>query len=251
MKGLGLRAPGANPLLQLSLAELPTADPFFYALGLSFSDMKTLVGREIGAPLLTQAVDSLEYAPGPAGVLLNRANSVSISWNRDLGLFEDLFGVFCLWETSLLEVQSRLVRAWQDAVQHHLSHRVTFAGLENADPQLTGQVVRTFSVSEQALLRLSLNGTFYTKAFSPAQFAALPDAQLLHGWAMRVPQELQVRRMLAATVQDFQSFEPVPVTEVYDLFTDGSCLRPKTPQLRVAAWAVNVALPGLPASSLP
>ena len=79
-----------------------------------------------------------------------------------MGLFEDLFGVFCLWETSLLEVQSRLVRAWQDAVQHHLSHRVTFAGLENADPQLTGQVVRTFSVSEQALLRLSLNGTFYT-----------------------------------------------------------------------------------------
>ena len=291
MKGLGLRAPGANPMLQLSLVEFPTADPFFFALSVSFSDMKALIGREIGAPLLTQAADSMLHAPGPAGVLLDRANSVAIAWNRASGCFEDIFGAFCLWETSLPEVQARLVRAWQDAVQHKLCHRASFAGLEQADPQLTGRLVRAFPPPEQALLRLSLHGAFYTNdrlchtgndadpscqfcgcpdsirhrllhcshfeccrvdmPLSPAQLAALPDAQLLHGWAMRSPLELQVKRLLAATVQDFTNFEPVPEMDAYDLFTDGSCLRPETPQLRLAAWAVNVALPGLPARSLP
>ena len=32
MKGLNLKAPGANPMLQLSLVEFPLADPFFFAV---------------------------------------------------------------------------------------------------------------------------------------------------------------------------------------------------------------------------
>ena len=62
MKAIGLRAPGANPMVQLSLVGHSVNDPQFYALQSTFRDAKFLAGKEALSPLLTEVRPS---GPGP------------------------------------------------------------------------------------------------------------------------------------------------------------------------------------------
>ena len=80
---------------------------------------------------------------------------------------------------------------------------------------------------------------------------ALPAAQLLHEWAKRSPALEPVQRALTHVPLVLDDFHPVPTLDECHLFVDGSCLRPDAAPLRIAAWAVNLALPGGDAASLP
>ena len=242
-------------------------------------------------PLLAAAVRESRQVPGPAGLLLRRANSVGIAWCPDSDSFIDGIGAFDIWTLSWPEITQRLVWAWQSTVQHTLSHRPTFEGLIDCDPHLTALLVKSFPPESRALIRITLNGTFFTNdalkhaglADSPgrefcggrdsiehrllfcphfceqrAQCAlqsddlrSLPPAQLLHGWARTSPALADVRQALAEIPPIFDDFHPVPCLDEYHLFVDGSSLRPEAAQLRLAAWAVNCALPGIGMGSLP
>ena len=281
LKGINLKAPGANPMLQLSLLEHPSADPYFFALRASFWDVKCLAGQAAVAPLLSSAAARTDHCPGPAHVLLARANSVGIAWSPDAETFRDSFGQFNLWSVSCAEVQFRLAWAWQDTVAQRISSRATFAGLEAADPRLTRPLFNSFSFEEKAVLRLALNGTFYTNdalchfgandskncAFcgaedsiahrvchcpyfaqcraeagvSEQELSTAPPAQVQHGWAMRPTQLQDMYTMLANLEVSFTDFHAWPEGSDFDLFTDGSCLRPTDSCLRLATWAVNIA----------
>ena len=70
MRGITLNAPGANPMLQLSLVEYPVADSFFFTLRSSFMDLKCLAGPEVVGPLLTAAAQAAVREPGPAALLV-------------------------------------------------------------------------------------------------------------------------------------------------------------------------------------
>ena len=65
MKALGLRAPGASPVVQLSLVGHAINDTQFYALQSTFKDAKFLAGHGAIAPLLTEATRDLRKVPGP------------------------------------------------------------------------------------------------------------------------------------------------------------------------------------------
>ena len=278
MRGITLNAPGANPLLQLSLVEYPVADPFFFTLRSSFMDLKCLAGPEVVSPLLTAAVQAAVREPGPAALLVARANAVGIAWCQLTGSFEDAFGHFDLWHISCAEIQLRLCFAWQQQIQERLRHRATFAGLHLVDPGMTRRIFNTFSSPDQAFLRISLNGTFFTNDalshcgvdeskdclfcgqpdsvqhrvclcphfqicrqeadVSADDLQALPQAQALHAWALASPTLHAVRRELAAIDGSFGDFQVMPEAEIVDLFTDGSCLKPREPNLRLATWAV-------------
>ena len=281
MKGLNLKAPGANPLLQLSLMEYPVSDPFFFAVRSSFFDLKCLAGPEVVCPLLDVASESVARVPGPATLLLNRANLLGIAWHPSLGKFHDAFGSFDLWQSSCAEVQMRLCYAWQTQAQEKMCHRPSFRGLDLSDPGLTRRLFWSFPAQEQAFLKISLNGTFFTNdalchcgedesrdcsfcgqpdslehrvVFCP-HFAScraeaetteeflsgLSQAQALHAWAGAPPSLLAVRRALAGLDSRFADFHCCPAVECLDVFTDGSCLRPREPYLRLAAWAVMYA----------
>ena len=162
MRAVCLKAPGANPQLQLSLVEYPTADPFFFALRSSFFDACSLAGECMVTPLLALAVSQDKRCPGPAGVLLQRANAASIAWDLTAQSFVDLLGLLPAWRLSAPELQMRLALMWQTTVQDRLSLRPTFAGLEHADPHATRLLLKTFSPHERSLLTVSLNGTFFT-----------------------------------------------------------------------------------------
>ncbi|CAE7714215.1 unnamed protein product [Symbiodinium pilosum] len=279
--GLGLRAPGANPMLQLSLTGHPLSDPEFFVLQSSFRDAKFLAGPEALTPLLDQAACATGPPHGPAALLLARANSVGIYWDVAESAFCDNWGQIYLWEISWPELLDRLARMWQIRVQHQLSTRHTFAGLESCDPLLTRVAFKSFPRSTQGLLRVSMNGTFFTcdalchagQADSPNcsfcgasdsirhrllecphfqnerdacemdrhQLLELAPAQLLHCWAPSFPGMDSLRIALAALPFHFQDFHPHPEWNAYHLFVDGSCLRLDAPALRLASWAVTIA----------
>ena len=274
MFGLGLRAPGANPMLQLSLTGHPISDPEFFVLHCSFRDAKFLAGPEALVSLLDQAACTTGLPHGPAALLLARANSVGISWDVASSAFCDHWGLLPLWEISWPELLDRLARMWQLRVQQQLSTRHTFEGLESCDPLLTRKAFKSFPKSAQGLLRVAMNGTFFTcDALCPFcgapdsrrhrllecprfgcardacevnrhQLLALPPAQLLHCWAPSFSGADSFRIALAALPMRFQDFHPHREWHEYHLFVDGSCLRPDTPALRLASWAVTIASVG-------
>ena len=71
--------------------------------------------------------------------------------------------------------------------------------------------------------------------------SSLPPCQALHGWAMRPARILELWTMLDALPRRLPPFQAVPLRAVYDLFTDGTCMLPSVPQLRLAAWGVTLA----------
>ena len=109
MKALKLRAPGANPTIQLSLVGHPISDPQFFALQSTFRDAKFLAGQQVMAPLLTAAVNDARRAPGPCTLLLQRANEAGIAWDRVRLVFVDAYGPLDVWASSWPEILQRLV----------------------------------------------------------------------------------------------------------------------------------------------
>ena len=70
----------------------------------------------------------------------------------------------------------------------------------------------------------------------------LPDCQFLHCWAVRGPEAFSVPSFLVGLPSLVLDFQFVPEQgSTLDLFTDGSCLEPTSPELRLAAWAVTIA----------
>eukprot|EP00438_Fugacium_kawagutii_P025411 Skav235447 [mRNA] locus=scaffold2206:93220:95178:+ [translate_table: standard] len=66
-----------------------------------------------------------------------------------------------------------------------------------------------------------------------------PDCTRLHGWSVHSNDDVAFRRMLLTIEDTTAEFYPVPIQEpVVHLFTDGSCLSPTTPCLRLATWSV-------------
>ena len=97
------------------------------------------------------------------------------------------------------------------------------------------------------------------------QLLQLPDCTLLHGWWLESPLVFSLYRELQNLPDTSGLFFPdLPIHSVQHLFSDGSCLRPHSPVLKLATWGVVVAdlvedrfpivahgvLPGLLQSSL-
>eukprot|EP00438_Fugacium_kawagutii_P030244 Skav219537 [mRNA] locus=scaffold30:835276:840171:- [translate_table: standard] len=68
---------------------------------------------------------------------------------------------------------------------------------------------------------------------------ASPDCTRLHGWCVQGPEDIQFRQSLMTIRDTTHEFLPVPPCgPILHMFTDGSCLEPQTPQLRLATWGV-------------
>ena len=151
MEGIGAKAPGANGRIHMGLVEHPSVDPGFYALVSSFRDARVLSSQRELEPLLDQVVESAARHPGPAKVLLERANGVGVSWDPGMHSFVDDFGPLRLWTCSPQELEFRLVWAWQNAIKCDVSHRPGFHGLVSADPFLTRRVLLSPSCCPSSL----------------------------------------------------------------------------------------------------
>ena len=102
-------------------------------------------------------------SPGPCSVILTRLYQISWTW-QEATIFTDHQGrTVDVWHDAIQEVRFRLVQGWQDRVQGISSKRKSFKGFHLVSPRLTTAGIQRWQPEEQALLRASLNGTFYTE----------------------------------------------------------------------------------------
>ena len=282
LRALGASKPGASAAAHLALVEHPAADPGFVLFRASLVDVRAQVGAPVFASVLDHLCRGLAAAcPGPAGLFLRRAHAVGWSWDPALQQFRDSWSAFDMWECSPQELLCRAAWSWQVAVASTLASRPGFAGLPYSDFHFTRQSIRHLPPPDQALMRVALNGTFFTQdalqhfdeqVTCACRFCGQPDslvhrveqcpffaagrvetgfsrllrdrplqpAHKLHAWAP-LPDSLSAFRGLLSAV-------PFPVLSSMDfggmdLFTDGTCLSPRQPHLRLAAWAVVVGVP--------
>ena len=286
LQGLHCRKPGANPLLHLSMVEFSLADPGFFVLRQSFLDLLRYGSVESFAPVAQELLQGTsELETGQVAVLLARCHEIGIVWDTAISMFRDAFGPLCAFTVAPQELEARLVRGWQSSVSQQVARRPGFEGLDRADAQLTKRLAAEFPADDQALLRVSLNGTFFTedalhhigesdlpacpccgqrdsvshrvwhcRALEGARSRAmqgfpveptlLPSCLSLHARALRPESQDAVHRCLLDICEPRPPFLNMPATnEICDLYTDGSCLFPHVPCLRLASWAVTAAQP--------
>ena len=163
LRGLQAHSAGTSPIAHLSLVEHPSADPGFFALWKTVSDIRTYLSPESCIRVLdeiSRPTTRLRPDPGPTHVLLGRLHQIGWHWNNEK--FVDCTGCEVdLWNSSIQELYLRIVEGWQNRVLHVVSQRKSFEGLWKCCPSLTH---RTWpeQPGDRSLLRTSLNGTFYT-----------------------------------------------------------------------------------------
>ena len=221
--------------------------------------------------------------------LMDRLQLLGWHVNED-GLLHDVFGPFSLFKVCMAELILRAQWAWQYFFAAQVTHRPGFHNLHLADPMDTRTFLRSLSTEDQALFRKCLNGCHITqdgKAYcqeggtnlcpycncTDSRFhrfwvcerfdserralsaevhcllATAPEFLTGYGWSLRPHAMVAWFQGLAAGSSPTALPVPCQVGDLH-VFTDGSCMNQAFPTCRVAAWAVVLACPLCPGSSV-
>jgi hypothetical protein len=224
-RGLKVHKSGMNPMVHLGLVEHPRFDPQFHAIlqtamlirshGPSIEQFEFIL-QELHAPW-----KSKQPPPGPCHVLLARIHQLGWAW-RFNDVFVDHQGLpIKLLRCPIQELKTRLRDGWQKRVLGIIQARPTFEGAPYMSPQITTASMNKFPPEQQALLRTSLNGSFFTADHAPHQdpnasdlckFCQRPDSQKHRHW--ECPYFSDCRQGLT-TVQIDAIQQMPPVTHVH------------------------------------
>ena len=202
------------------------------------------------------------------------------------GLVHDFLGPFSLFSACMTEVVARAQWAWQMVVAQQVDHRHGLKQLQYADVQDTRLFLKTLGAEDRELFMKCLNGCHITqdckvhcqadgtdvcpfcmctdsryhrfwecdkfqteRAAVPEEVLAIlpnaPDFLSGYGWSLRPHTQLEWWRALANL--EIHVAAPVSNTsDVFHVFTDGSCLNQAFPSCRLAAWSVVAADPHQP-----
>eukprot|EP00435_Cladocopium_sp_Y103_P070105 s132_g34.t1 len=281
---LDFQKAGVNSLLLLGLSE-HGIDPQLVTLVHTIKDARAFQPLDFWATTVYPcAVSALALPPNaPAQIALQRVQEMGFTVLPD-GRLKDRFGCFCPQTTHFAEVELRLHLAWHQFVAARVSHRPEFRGLDRVDACATRCALQSLSLSDRALLRLSLCGGFFTEDVKskwsghsdacshcgqpdsvyhrywacPAYAVArqtlapdvlplldqLPEALTLRGWTLcPSTRDLWLSYLDSVPVEVPQIAMPLDLTRWNHVFTDGSCLVPTCPSLRLASWSAVLASP--------
>ena len=166
VQGLGEHSPGTSPLIHLSLIEAAQTDPQFSALYTTVTmfrmmyphlDLAHYCFQELHLPKKVKVP-----RPGTISVLLERLHQIGWSWETN-EIFRDQWGQkISLATCPIQELKARLILGWQQRIQGQVSERKTMEGIQWMSPILTVPTLQHLDPESQALLRVALNGTFFT-----------------------------------------------------------------------------------------
>ena len=165
LQALGLSKKGMNPLLQLSAVESPEHDPGFVVIWQTIWLFRRFAVHDVAFPLVSYilASDPNRYQPGPCGLFLQRIHQLAWAWLGD-GLIRDHEGfIFHIVQCPSQLLKKRVCDAWLSMVGTELSARDGFDGLEHCNFPLTVERLPHYSYEQMGLLRVVLNGTFFTR----------------------------------------------------------------------------------------
>lgn len=171
LKGLKSSRSGTSAIIHFSLVENPKTDPQFFALISTVMMFRQIHNPEVAAYWFSRVVErrKLRPAPGPCSVLINRLSQIGWRWHTRTEFLDHQNRVVDLFEASAQEIRYRMMQGWQDRVKGMCAKRKTMKGLPQTCPILTTSGMSKWSSDERALLRTSLNGTFFTQDYSVKQ----------------------------------------------------------------------------------
>ena len=196
VRGLREHSSGMNPMLHLSAVEHPMHDdPQFFVL---VDTVLTFRAHGPDVDALDFILDahrapfaSKQMPPGPCFVLLSRLHQLGWSW-VSRGLFVDHADLpINVLTCPVQELKQRLLEAWQHRVLGMVQQRKTFQGAPFMHPGITTARMHMLPPESQALLRTTLNGTFFTAdrlakrdptASSKCRFCQEEDSQTHRHW---------------------------------------------------------------------
>ena len=216
IQSLGIDKPGMNPFIALGGLFTPHVDPEFYAIRLTVVSFRRFCIPDNAFPLLSTIVQlaHVRVFPGPGGVFISRLHSIGWHWLSD-GWIQDHQGFrIHLLHSPIQTLLSRLEEAWFARISSEAFIRGGFSGFEHCDFKFSIGSFPAFNTDQQGLLRAALG-------------VSLPD-------------QLRAFRQCLCEAPDLSSrFFPCDIeSDNLHLFTDGSCLRPQDPLLRLASWGV-------------
>ena len=163
-RGLEIEHAGTSPLAHLSLVEDASNDPQFVALVDTVMAFRSHMVADQASFVLSEVAKSHRQRPlpGPCSVLTGRLHQIAWSWVRDT-VFTDHRGLECdiFWGPPQ-EVKLRLKQGWEARVKAIVGRRKSLKGLELMSVSLTRGGQEKLMPDQAAILRASLNGTFFT-----------------------------------------------------------------------------------------
>ena len=165
-RGLREHTNGMSPLVHLSAVEHPMHDPQFFVLvntimtfrahGPALETMDFILGAHMEPFAFKQ------HPPGPCHVLLTRLHQLSWTWVTGSEFLDHNRLPIDVVQCPVQELKIRLLEAWQFRVMGIVQTRKSFQGAVHMHPGLTTARMQAHSPEAQAVLRTSLNGTFFT-----------------------------------------------------------------------------------------
>ena len=218
MQGLKVAHAGTSPLAHLSLIENALLDPQFHTIVKTFNDFRAMMDPNITSYVMQslQHDPRLRPPPGPCSVLLTRARQIGWEWSRETTFNDQMQRPINIMTCAPQELMIRLKQAWQDRVKAILAQRKTMKGMQWTSPDITNSELASMSPDEAAILRVSLNGTFFTTDHAVQQgrseinkcpFCPADDSQIHRHWFCEAFQE-QRSHLTHEQVTMIQTLDP-------------------------------------------
>ena len=167
--GLNCKRVGSNPVALL--ATFPSlCDPEQWAIAQTIRDARELSCHHQIESLLASLCHGDIQIPsnGPTVVLARRL--ARLGWKLDdQGYFNDCVGSFSILTSHWDSIKRRITWSWPKLMAVELSHRQTFAGIQNADLEEVSVGLKRFCPSDQAYLRCNLDGTLFIDLDRPKE----------------------------------------------------------------------------------
>ena len=284
MRGLSSNRVGSNPALHLSSQNLlldPECWGLLQTLR-DVREVGNIPLME-AALLMLQQQPGVVPGNGPASILNSRVAKLGWHLSNG-GIVTDIIGSFNMFSLPWEAVMHRVHLAWPRVLATEVSHRASFSGIQHADLFSVKNFLRTLGDADKVYALCALDGTLYQdvtktkenrgahsrccfcnsidsffhrlwqcEAFSSCRagfkwtslLTSLPACLTCHGWAILPCAWVDYQVMLNQLPEPFFQVDwKHGPTDCIDLFTDGSCIAPACPRLRVASWAVTQAFGG-------
>lgn len=155
---------GHSPILHLSFVCPTQCDPGFWLLRSTVMTFRRQCAPETNFHILDALVNdaSGRSFPGPCHTFLERLHEINWSWHSDGWICDHDQLPLHITQSSIQHVLLRLEQGWQTFVGGLNNKRPSMAMMEQVDVPFSKQGINLLPLDIQGMLRVVMNGTFYT-----------------------------------------------------------------------------------------